>query len=82
MHLITYKRLLCAISLLLLFFVYDSKAQFLRFGSKEYYIGRNTFVRSYEAAEEQCLNLESTLAVVNSEEVERFLVEQIGNLTR
>ena len=66
------------------FFVYVHQSisqTFLPFGSYEYYIERNHPVRSYSEAEGKCNASNATLAVVNTEDIKKYLVRNIGNLT-
>ena len=66
------------------FFVYvhlSISQTIFSFGSYEYYIERNNFVWSYSEAEEKCIELNATLAVVNTEDIRNHLLRKIGNLT-
>ena len=54
---------------------------FRPFGTKEYYIENNSFVRTYAQAEETCNASGATLALVNRMEIGQFLLGQIGNIT-
>ena len=54
---------------------------FHRLGSKEYYVEVQNSVRDYSEAVEECARINSTLAIVNSQDIQDFLVNIIGNLT-
>ena len=54
---------------------------FHRLGAKEYYVEVQNSVRDYSEAVEECARINSTLAIVNSQDIQDFLVNIIGNLT-
>ena len=55
-------------------------SSFTAFGEYEYFVD-NRVVSSYSAAEQQCAQADATLAIVNSQNITNFLVQQIGNLS-
>ena len=54
---------------------------FHRLASKEYHIEVKSYVRSYSEAVDECAQINATLAIVNSQAIRDFLVNNIGNLT-
>ena len=52
--------------------------QFFPFHSQEYFIEKNTPVTTYFQANESCQNKKAKMAVVNSREIQDFLVEKIN----
>ena len=53
---------------------------FHRLGSKEYYVELQSSVRNYSDAVDKCAQMNTTLAIVNSQAIQDFLVNKIGNL--
>ena len=54
---------------------------FHRLGLKEYYVEVQSSVRNYSDAVDKCAQMNATLAIVNSQAIQDFLVNKIGNLT-
>ena len=54
---------------------------FDRLGSKEYYIELQGFVKNYSEAVAKCAQMNATLAIVNSQAIQDFLVNITGNLS-
>ena len=57
-----------------------SGQSFHRLGAKEYYVEVQGFVRDYSEAVDKCAQINATLATVNSQAIQDFLVNIIGNL--
>jgi len=69
--------------LLNLVFAARSRAQpFQQFGSYEYYwsTAENVSVESYSEAEEYCIQMDATLAIVNTREIGEFFDNKIGTV--
>ena len=54
---------------------------FHRLDSKEYYVEVQSSVRNYSQAVEECARINAALAIVNSQAIQDFLVNNTGNLT-
>ena len=70
-------------SCLILFMLMNplSGQTFHRLDSKEYYVEVQNSVRDYSEAVEKCARINATLAIVNSQDIQVFLVNNTGNLT-
>ena len=60
---------------------FSQSQSFVRLNFLDYYIEKDFFVKSYAEAEQQCEMIETTLAIVNTKEIQDFLLDNIGNLT-
>ena len=49
-------------------------------GDYEYYIEKDNFVKGVKKAEQKCAQRNAKLAVINSQEIENFLIPKIGTL--
>ena len=57
-------------------------SSFTAFGEYEYYVEAQQPASHYSKAERRCAHRNATLAVVNSQKIRNFLVQQIGIRTR